>query len=275
MDGKPRQLRMSVFHENRHDLLTDLCIHLDNCFGISKDERKNMNKYASFDLEIAEEFDPDGNWNENYGITCAAVARTERPVMFYYLEAPRISKQFACRLVADLQDFEAEGYKVVTWNGTGFDFRVLADASGMRKECAELAMNHIDMMLLVTFQKGYYLGLDKALKGMSIKGKLHEVTLKDGSVITDMSGAIAPELWAAGEYEAVLTYLKDDVTQPLELAHRIDEEGFIHWRSNAGNHQMVQVPRLYTVKECLDLPEPDTSWMTHPPRREQFVEWME
>ena len=233
-----------------------------------------MNKFASFDLEIAEDFSPDGDWNENYGITCAAVARTDRPAQFWFERAPRMERPLAQRLVKDLQDFEADGYKIVTWNGCAFDFRVLSDVSGMKEECAELAMNHIDMMLWVTFQKGYYLGLDAALKGMGIKGKKKVVTLSHGLEITDMSGAKAPELWAAEEYDAVLDYLLDDVLQPLELVTKIAEGGHLDWRSKRGNYMTVPVPKLYTVKECFSFAVPDTSWMTNPPTRNGFVEWM-
>ena len=65
-------------------------------------------------------------------------------------------------------------------------------------------------MLLVTFQKGYYLGLDKALHGAGLSGKLKKVALSDGTILMEMDGAMAPALWARGEYEAVLTYLRQD-----------------------------------------------------------------
>jgi hypothetical protein len=43
--------------------------------------------------------------------------------------------------------------------------------------------------------------------------------------------------------------------------------------SNAGKPQIVTVPKLLTVAECFRIPQPDTSWMTSPPQRRQFVEW--
>jgi len=97
----------------------------------------------------------------------------------------------------------------------------LAEESGMVEECGELALNHVDLMLLVTFKKGWYLGLEKALSGAGIAGKVHELQLKNGKMLRGMSGALAPKLWSAGETEAVLTYLRGDVEQTLALANII------------------------------------------------------
>jgi hypothetical protein len=143
----------------------------------------------------------------------------------------------------------------------------------MVEECGELALNHIDMMLLVTFAKGWYLGLQKALEGPGLAGKLKTVELKDGTQIVDMAGAKAPQMWAAGEYDAVLAYLEQDVLQPLELAGDIAKTGSIRWLSNNGRPQTVNTD-LKTVIECFSIPEPDTSWMSDPPTRDQFVSWI-
>lgn len=114
-------------------------------------------------------------------------------------------------------------------------------------------------MMLVTFQKGYYLKLDKALQGARLQGKLKKVTLSDGSIITDMDGALAPTLWTQGEYDAVLAYLKQDVVMTLKLAEFILKTKTIQWISNNGARQSLYVSRLFTVKECFQFPEPDTS----------------
>jgi hypothetical protein len=130
---------------------------------------------------------------------------------------------------------------------------------GKNKECARIAINHVDLMMLVTFQKGYYLKLDKALQGARLQGKLKKVTLSDGSIITDMDGALAPTLWTQGEYDAVLAYLKQDVVMTLKLAEFILKTKTIQWISNNGARQSLYVSRLFTVKECFQFPEPDTS----------------
>jgi len=234
-------------------------------------------RLASFDLEIASELiNPTSA--ENLGISCAALALSEglvedNPVLFWY-DYPRLSQERCQRLVEDLQYYDNLGYKIVTWNGCGFDFKVLAYESQMFPECAELALNHIDMMLLVTFVKGHYLGLDKALRGAGLEGKTHEIRLKDGSILTEMNGALAPQLWANQEIDAVLEYLKGDVTQPLLLAQHIEQTKEIRWLSSSNRQSVVFTPNLFTVRECFDLPKPDISWMLNYPVRENFISWM-
>lgn len=234
-----------------------------------------MTKLASFDLEIAKDI-PQGteDWRDvaPLGISCAGIYLDGQPEI--WSGVPQMSVNEARDFVYRLQELQDSGYTIVTWNGCAFDFAVLAEESGLVLECAKLAINHVDMMLLVTFQKGHYLGLDKACLGAGLVGKTHEVELKSGVKITEMSGGLAPELWRAGETEAVETYLKGDVEQTHDLAVSIVETKAIRWVSNRGRYQYVHVPKFYTVKECFDIPEPDTSWMTNPPTREQFVQWM-
>ena len=234
-------------------------------------------KFASFDLEIANDFPEEGSWNKNLGITCAAVAMEKEDswdIPMWY-NSPKITQEQAIALVEYLMGLTSEGYSIVTWNGAAFDFRVLADVSGMYRECAALAMSHLDMMLWVTFQKGFYLGLEAALKGQGLVGKRKFVTLKDGSILQNMSGKLAPELWKAGETKAVLSYLEDDVVEPLKLVKIINITKHLHWTSKRGKPMVVPINRMWTVDECFHLPKPDTSWMKNPPRREQFIEWMQ
>ncbi len=233
-------------------------------------------KFASFDIEIAKviaDDNPDWRSATPLGITCAAVALSGKEDPLFWHGTPQMTRQECCALVAGLQDLVRDGYTLLTWNGSSFDFAVLAEESGMYTECAALNASHIDMMMIVTFTKGYFLGLQKALVGAGLAGKLKHVTLKDGSPLTEMNGALAPKLWAQGEFDAVLAYLRDDVIQPLRLAELIESTKVIRWTSNAGKPQSVAVPKLVTVKECFLIPEPDTSWMKSAPTRRQFVEW--
>ncbi len=235
-------------------------------------------KFATFDLETAKPLPEDELKETDYGelgITCAAVAFTDKEdLLMWYKEMDKLSKKDCTEMVNELTEMVEEGYKLVTWNGTSFDFRVLAEESGMFKECANLALNHLDAMLYVTFRKGWYLGLQKALEGAGLEGKLKEVTLADGSILEEMSGAIAPELWFKGEHEAVLAYLEQDVIGLLQFIHHLHDVRTIKWASNAGNPQSVRVPNICTVKECFGFSVPDTSWMDDPPTRKQFVKWM-
>lgn len=237
-----------------------------------------MMKLAAFDLEIAAVV-PDSveDWAqlEGLGISCAAAAFSDQAELRLWEGRPRLSREECQALVEQLLDYERRGYRLVTWNGCGFDFRVLAEESQRWAECGQLALNHTDLMLMVTFTKGWYLGLHTALRGAGLEGKLHQVRLSDGTEIRDMDGSRAPELWADGEYEAVLSYLRQDVSQTLRLAESVIQRQQLEWISRRGTPQSIPVPRLLSVRECFEIPEPDTSWMTSPPRREQFVSWIE
>jgi hypothetical protein len=240
-------------------------------------QKRGTVKLASFDIEIAKDLPDNFDRWEDYaplGITCAAVALSDSEEVICWSGFPQMNRGACVKLVRDLQSFVEEGYTILAWNGAGFDFHVLAQESGLFEECGELALNHIDLMLLVTFEKGWFLSLQKALTGAGLEGKLTSVTLSDGTELHDMEGSKAPRLWAAGEQQAVLEYLKNDVIQPLKLAEFIERTGSIRWTSNHGKTHAVAVERLRTVLECFEIPKPDVSWMTNPPTREQFVSWI-
>jgi hypothetical protein len=176
-------------------------------------------------------------------------------------------------LVTDLLSLEQEGKTLLTVNGAGFDFRVLAAASGLKKACAEMALNHVDLCFMMLAQRGFPLGLDAMAKGAGVEGKLHKVRLNDGRMIENMSGEMAPELWRAGERTAVLAYLKDDVRSTLETGEAVSQKRGIGWTAKSGKWNFQQFAKLLTVTECLAIPEPDTSWMTDPLTREKFLSW--
>ncbi len=236
-----------------------------------------MRKYLVFDLEIAKSI-PDGtaDWKSLFplGITCAAAALEGEPEPVIWQGSPQMDRAGCEAIVRQLEGWVAQGHTLLTWNGCSFDFHVLAIESGMLAECARLAADHIDLMLMFTFKQGYFLGLDKALKGAGIQGKLKQVTLKSGEILGGMDGARAPALWAQGEYEAVLAYLRDDVLLPLQLARKIEQTRKINWTNSKGGLSTANFDRLYSVRECFDFPQPDTSWMKNPPKREDFIRWM-
>ena len=51
-----------------------------------------------------------------------------------------MSRAEAQGLVHDLAQLVEEGYTLLTWNGLGFDFNILAEESGLQTECERLAM---------------------------------------------------------------------------------------------------------------------------------------
>jgi len=246
-------------------------------FFRKNDEKPISKKLASFDLEIAKILPENINDILDYaplGISCAALAFDDKSDVLFSQRYPQLSKQDCQKLVKDLINYVASGYTLVTWNGCSFDFRVLAQESAIYEECGQLALNHVDLMLIVTFTKGWYLGLDKALRGAGVSGKVKKLKLSNGEILEDINGAHVPKLWKKREFSAVLTYLEGDVSKTLELVKTVQDSHVINWVSGSGNFQSVSVPRLMTVKECFDIPLPDTSWMSNPPQRKTFVEWI-
>jgi len=243
---------------------------------------------AAFDIEIAQEI-PEGevDWARvRPGISCAAIAlegaadtrttadpRTQ-PALFD--QATRaLTRNGVSRLVDALQEAVHDGFTILTWNGVGFDFPVLAEQSGRRAECARLAWDSVDMMFHLFCAKGHPLALDTALAGMGLEGKAHVVTGADGRTI-EISGKEAPRLWQAGEYTAVLTYCAADVRRTLELAQVCARRGYLAWTSRAGKANRLDLPQdgWLPARECVKLPEPDTNWMRDPPTRTRYVGWM-
>lgn len=237
-----------------------------------------MKRWLSFDLEIAAlipENEPDWKQHRPLGITCVGFAYTNdngdiRTISLCGEESgndtplPRMTQADCQEVVKRLQRAANEEYTILTWNGCSFDFNVLAEESGMHRECVELAMNHTDMMLHVHCLKGFPIGLDAVAKGMGLVGKL------DG-----VNGAKAPYLWAAGEYETVLEYVQQDVRTTLEVALEVEKRGSLTWIAKSGRRNALPIPKWLSVSEALALPEPDTSWMAEPMPRSQFTAWME
>ena len=234
-------------------------------------------KLASFDIELSTAI-PDGDFNrdilKNTGVSCAAIALSDKDNIIVYEGDPELTVLQSQNLVKKLDTLQEEGYGIVTWNGCSFDFQVLAHNAKTFNKCAQLALSHHDLMLYITFQKGWYLALEKALHGANLKGKLKKVNLSDDTILDNMNGARAPELWSKGEKEAVIEYLKQDVKQQLELAIWISSHNKICWTSNSGKPWSLPIKKLYTVQECFNFPLPDVSWMDNPPERSQFVDWM-
>jgi hypothetical protein len=186
-----------------------------------------------------------------------------------------LTPEGARRVLDELGAADDRGDTIVTWNGAGFDFRLLADETGRQADCARLARRSVDMMFQILCDRGHPLALDSALSGMGLASKIHTVTLADGRTV-DVDGRMAPDLWQAGEHEAVMTYCGGDVMRTLTLALACGERKRLTWVSRSGktNHMKLG-KRWLTVEECLALPRPDTSWMTNPLRPEDVVAWMQ
>jgi hypothetical protein len=131
-------------------------------------------KYLAFDIETAKVLPRDVVGGDilahrPLGITCAAALATDKKEsqLFYSTDASGIPsaqmrKDDLSALVDFLTDQIKNGYTIVTHNGLGFDFDVLAEESGCLNDCRKLAIGHVDTMFHVFCCKGFGVGLDKA-----------------------------------------------------------------------------------------------------------------
>ena len=230
-------------------------------------------RYLSYDIELFNDL-PEGVSADVRTLvpSIAAIGTGEDDINFFH-DKHEMERETAARLVWIMLECVKDGFTLFTWNGLKFDFPLLGYYSGMVDECARLALDSVDGMFLVVAQKGFMLGLDAALKGAGLETKKHRVVLNDGSVIGDMDGSKAPAMWRAGEQDAVKEYLTGDVVQPLKLIDAIQANDGIRWTSKSGRPQYLQTG-LLTVRECLKLPMPDTSWMQYSVPRGDFYKWI-
>jgi hypothetical protein len=241
--------------------------------------------FVAFDIEIAKPV-PDGPdiLIHRPGIACAALAREggePASILFDPSAAPELfepatttmTKDGALRILAELEAAAARGDTIVTWNGAGFDFRLLADETGRRAACARLAMASVDMMFQVLCERGHPLSLDAALKGAGLPPKMDEVTLRSGESVR-ISGIEAPRFWQAGEYAAVAAYCAADAERTAALAAFCQLNHRLAWISQKGRPNEIYLRTGWlSVEQCLSLPLPDTSWMTRPMSRDDILAW--
>lgn len=237
------------------------------------DEHASQTAYIAFDIEIAREI-PEGasNWKayRPFGISCAATLPESGAARLWHgtaengAAADRMSREEVIALVEYLEAQAASGCTLLTWNGAGFDFDVLAEESGLPERCAALALHHVDMMFHFFCLNGYRLGLNTAAKGMGLAGK-----------IPGMTGAEAPTLWKQGRRGEVLEYVRQDVVTTLELCQAVEKVRCLHWTSQRGKRQALAFPGGWlTVAQAERLPQPDVGWMSAPEPRSKFTGWM-
>ena len=226
-------------------------------------------KYVVFDLETELAEGPLDLDRYVPAITVAATLTSEGALDLWYerdaagaATGQLLSRVGAQELVRHLQESAARGYHPVTWNGSGFDFRVLAQASGLLAECAALAWDHVDLMFWLHCHKGFSVALDRAARAVG--------TTKLGG----LSGADAPRLWASGEHDLVLAYVAQDVRMLGAVYEATRQARALRWINTRGRESRADGD-LCPVREAYRLPMPDTSWMSRPPwSRERFVGWM-
>jgi hypothetical protein len=227
---------------------------------------------VSFDIEIANQFDlAPGEDLDKYGpfdISCAAAiddlgevelwtSRTEDGFFANHLTAAT-----AHEMLRWLRDQQLAGARLFAWNGLSFDLRWIGVAAGDVALAAEVALDLFDPMFQFFVQRGFPVGLAKVAEGLGIS----ETKL--------MSGEDAPAEWAAGNHQLVLDYVTGDCRITDQVVARIEETRGVTWRTARGKLSTEAMPELRQVRDLLDAPEPDTSWMDAPMPRSKFTSWL-
>lgn len=231
-------------------------------------------QYLAFDIETAKDVPGDDfNWRPHrpLGISCAATLASDadQPRLWYGktqegLPEKRMSREDVRGLVQYLSSMAADGFRILTWNGLGFDFDILTEESGAAASCTECALGHVDMMFHVFCSLGHTVSLAKAAEGMGLPGKP-----------VGMSGFKAPNLWAQGCFKEVLEYVAQDVRLTLQMAQTCEQRRKFEWITRKGTKSSMPLPDGWlTVQKALRLPEPDNSWMSNPLSRLDFTAWL-
>ena len=134
----------------------------------------------------------------------------------------------------------------------------------MADECKSMALGHVDMMFHVFCELGHPVALDAAAQAMGLPGK------PEG-----MSGLLAPRMWAEGKRQEVLDYVAQDTRTTLDLATLCEQQGCFRWVTRRGTTRRMALDGGWLdVNSAVKLPEPDTSWMSHPLPRRKFTAWL-
>ena len=233
-----------------------------------------VRQYLAFDIETVKDVPGDDfNWRPHrpLGISCAATLGSDsgQPLLWYSkTQAGHPDKQMnqedAQGLVKYLVEMAADGFTIVTWNGLGFDFDILAEEAGEAASCKECALDHVDMMFHLVCSLGYPVALDKAAQGLGLQGKA-----------PGMTGFNAPKLWAQGRFKEVLDYVAQDVRTAMQIAQSCDQRRKFEWITRKGTKSSIPLTNGWlTVRKAVRLPEPDTSWMSNPLSRRDFTAWL-
>lgn len=229
------------------------------------------NRYMAFDIETSAAAPNDPGASYDLGITCAALYARETGEDIWYGEygkpmTPSEVSDFAQALC----DYAADGYIMAGINLTGFDCRVVAESAQDEptyRNMQDLALASVDPAFQLFCARGFMKGMDAIAKGL-------QLTAQKG----ELGGLEAIAAWSDGRHLEVLEYVEQDALVTLEIIEACEKRRGVSWEKDGRilSHNFSQ--GLLTVRECLALPLPDTTWMKkrgmEPWSRDKFAGWL-
>lgn len=206
------------------------------------------------DPEVVGMTSPDKTWAE--------YSPGRRPL------APVMSKKTAQAMLDYMAAKVKQGYVLCAWNGASFDLQMIGALAGNLELAGRLALELLDPMYQVLSQKGFPIGLKAAAAGLKI------------DQAKSMDGKDAPEAWANGEYQKVISYVIGDSQMTLKMMKAIAEHDGIAWITKTGKQNSVNFTKFKTVIECFNEPQVDQSWMlkkadgNKPIDKKQILAWI-
>jgi hypothetical protein len=225
-----------------------------------------------FDIEIANVIDlKPGEDLDQYGpfdISVAAAATEAGEVRHWFdvdtsgKPAHHIGPAKAREVLRYLRDAQRAGSQVCAWNGLSFDLRWLGAAAGDIDLASEIALDLYDPMFQFFGARGFPIGLAAVAEGLGIEQKKL------------MRGDQAPIEWARGNHQLVIDYVAGDCRITSQVIARIVATRSIRWKTKKGTWSTEPMLQLRRVRDVLNDPPPDTSWMSSPMKREKFHAWL-
>ncbi len=229
-------------------------------------------KLLSFDIEISDVFELERYEDlEKYApfhISVAATAVHNGEERVWYSEdenghpALNLTKQRAHELLEYLDEMQQKKFMICAWNGLSFDLKWIGHQADNMALAARIALKSYDPMFQFFNQAGFPVGLAKVAEAMSIsQEKL-------------MDGADAPKEWCAGNCQKVMEYCLGDCQMTNLIILAIQKIRQVRWVTGRGYISSKPMPRLKSVEEVIQDPEPDQSWMDTPMPKVKFYKWV-
>ncbi len=230
-------------------------------------------KILSFDIEISDLFELGRHEDlEKYApfhISVAATAVHNGEERVWYSEdedgrpALNLTQQRAHELLEYLEEMQQMEFMICAWNGLSFDLKWIGYQADDMALAARIALKSYDPMFQFFNQTGFPVGLGKVAQAMGISQKKL------------MDSADAPKEWRAGNYQKVMDYCLGDCQMTNLVVLAIQKARQTRWVTGRGQISSKPTPRLKSVEEVIQDPEPDQSWMDTPIPKVKFCKWVQ